>query len=63
MTVQVFKYTPSGFTLLQNLTKVQTDDWVESSMPLANDGVFKIEFEGIRGSEFLGDIAIDDIEV
>ena len=60
---QVFKNTQNGYTLLQNITKVQTADWVESTMPLANDGVFKLEFEGIRGDSFQGDIALDDIEV
>lgn len=60
---QVFKYTQKGYTLLQNLTKAQSNDWVESSIPLANTGAFKIEFEGIRGSEYKGDIALDDIEV
>jgi len=61
--LQVFKYTERGYTLLQNLTEAQADDWVESSIPLANDGPFKLEFEGIRGPEYEGDIALDDIEV
>ena len=59
----MFKYTEKGYTLLQNLTQEQAQDWVESNIPLANDGPFRLEFEGIRGSQYKGDIALDDIEV
>lgn len=61
--LNVFKYTKKGYTLLQNITQAQAADWVEGRIPLANDGPFKLEFEGIRGSEYQGDIALDDIEV
>ena len=61
--MQVFKYTKKGYTLLQNLTAARTEDWAEMVIPLEDDGPFKLEFEGIRGESFEGDIAIDDIEV
>ena len=59
----MFKYTTKGYTLLQNYTQAQAPDWTESVIPLANDGAFKLEFEGIRGPSYAGDIALDDIEV
>ena len=60
---QILKYTNKGYTLLQNLTTPQTADWTEMVIPLVDDGPFKLEFEGIRGESYEGDIAIDDIEV
>ena len=60
---QVLKYTKRGYTLLQNLTTPRTADWTELVIPLVDDGPFKLEFEGIRGESYEGDIAIDDIEV
>ena len=56
--------TDQGYMLLQNLTKARTEDWTEDVINLPHAGrPFKLEFEGIRGDSYEGDIALDDIEV
>ena len=59
----MFQYTEQGYTVLENFTQAQANDWTEHTIYLPYTGPFKLEFEGIRGSSYEGDIALDDIEL
>jgi len=41
----------------------QGNKWVKAEVQLKQTGLQKISFEGIRGNEYSGDIALDDISV
>ena len=38
-------------------------NWHQATLELTNTSTYSIVFEGIRGTSFLGDIALDDIRV
>ncbi|CAG5126616.1 unnamed protein product, partial [Candidula unifasciata] len=53
-----------GFdTLINNMTGNSGNVWLLSQQDVVSETSFQIVFEGVIGSDYLGDIALDDIEL
>ncbi|XP_078695245.1 uncharacterized protein LOC144924164 [Branchiostoma floridae x Branchiostoma belcheri] len=50
-------------TAVWTVTGNQGDQWNQAQISIANSDTFKVVFEGIRGTGYKGDIAMDDITV
>ncbi|XP_031568761.1 MAM and LDL-receptor class A domain-containing protein 1-like [Actinia tenebrosa] len=61
-TLAVFIDNISGRTQVWWKRGNQADQWLHAVIPLSSSTAFKIIIEGTRGSDYLGDIALDDIK-
>lgn len=55
---------PSGFAkqIIWQLQGQQGSQWKQGQAPIPNTGnSYRVVFEGVRGTDYSGDIAIDDI--
>ena len=41
----------------------QGNNWLNGIVPVSNSKAYQIVFEGVRGTSYQGDIALDDIEL
>lgn len=48
-------------TALWDAPAVNSQRWQRASVHLYSDDPFYVEIEGVRGSTFLSDVAVDDI--
>ena len=63
-TLNIYTRTSDGATkLLWNLKSNQGNVWKQAEVTLTSKKPFRILIEGIRGSSYTGDIALDDMYV
>nr|XP_023648898.1 MAM domain-containing glycosylphosphatidylinositol anchor protein 1 isoform X2 [Paramormyrops kingsleyae] len=50
-------------TLLWSISGNQGPEWKQANVPVNPSGAFQVVFEGVRGTGYEGDIAIDDVSI
>ncbi|XP_033121475.1 MAM and LDL-receptor class A domain-containing protein 1-like [Anneissia japonica] len=63
LNVYVVDSTGTVGTPVWNKTNNQGDTWLLGQVSVAEFGIYQILFEGIRGSGYTGDIALDDVKI
>ncbi|EDO44550.1 predicted protein [Nematostella vectensis] len=61
--LSVFVYNTAGRTRLWSRSGDQGQEWRKAEMSISSHLFFKIVFEGVRGSSYHSDIALDDVSV